>query len=39
MWWRELCGVLMLVGFVILVWDLLTVGKRETRIAEALEPA
>ena len=37
--WRTLCGLLMVIGFVILVWDLMTIGKRETRIAEALEPA
>jgi nitric oxide reductase subunit B len=37
--WRTLCELLMVIGFVILVWDLMTIGKRETRIAEALEPA
>jgi hypothetical protein len=29
----------MLVGFVVPLWDLLTAGKRETRIIESLTPA
>ncbi len=31
MWWREVFGVMFLVGFVLLVWDLLTIGKGESR--------
>jgi hypothetical protein len=29
----------MLVGLVLLVWDVLTVGRRETRVIQTLEPA
>jgi hypothetical protein len=36
MFWREAFGVIFLVGFVILVWDLLTIGKTETRKIESL---
>jgi len=32
--WREVFGVVFFFGFVILVWDLLTIGKTETRKAE-----
>jgi nitric oxide reductase subunit B len=32
--WREVFGVVFFFGFVILVWDLLTIGKKETRKAE-----
>jgi nitric oxide reductase subunit B len=39
MWWREVFGVMMLVGFVLLAWDLLTAGRRETRVIQTLEPA
>ncbi|OGA25453.1 MAG: nitric-oxide reductase [Betaproteobacteria bacterium RIFCSPLOWO2_02_FULL_67_19] len=38
-WWRQIFGVLMLIGFVFLVWDLLTAGKRETRAIQSLELA
>ena len=38
-WWRQAFGVLMLIGFIVLVWDLLTAGKRETRVIQSLEPA
>lgn len=31
MWWREVFGVVFLVGFILLVWDLLTIGKGESR--------
>ncbi|NOT97623.1 MAG: nitric-oxide reductase [Sideroxydans sp.] len=31
MWWREVFGVMFLVGFILLVWDLLTIGKGESR--------
>lgn len=31
MWWREVFGVMFLLGFVLLVWDLLTIGKGERR--------
>jgi hypothetical protein len=30
---------MMLVGFVLLAWDLLTAGRRETRVIQTLEPA
>jgi nitric oxide reductase subunit B len=36
MWWRELFGVMFALGFVLLAWDLLTIGKGEKR---ALQPA
>jgi nitric oxide reductase subunit B len=39
MWWREVFGAMMLVGFVLLAWDLLTAGRRETRVIQTLEPA
>ena len=32
--WREVFGVVFFFGFVILVWNLLTIGKTETRKAE-----
>ena len=32
--WRELFGGVFAVGFVLLVWDLLTIGKKETRTAD-----
>ncbi|TAK86489.1 MAG: nitric-oxide reductase [Betaproteobacteria bacterium] len=39
MWWREVFGVVILIGVVLLAWDLLTVGRRETRVIQTLEPA
>ncbi|HUX91115.1 MAG TPA: cbb3-type cytochrome c oxidase subunit I [Gallionellaceae bacterium] len=35
--WREVFGVMFALGFVLLVWDLLTVGKRETRPVQKLQ--
>ncbi|MHB9100395.1 MAG: cbb3-type cytochrome c oxidase subunit I [Sulfuricella sp.] len=35
--WREIFGVMFLLGYVLLVWDLLTVGKGEKRPALVLE--
>lgn len=38
--WREVFGVLMTVGVLLLIWDLLTIGRAETRQAEIFaEPA
>jgi nitric oxide reductase subunit B len=34
--WREFFGLLFTIGFVLLVWDLLTIGKTEARSAEIL---
>lgn len=31
MWWRELFGTMFAAGFVLLMWDLLTIGKGESR--------
>ena len=31
MWWRELFGTMFAAGYVLLLWDLLTIGKKETR--------
>ncbi|MFI4936968.1 MAG: cbb3-type cytochrome c oxidase subunit I [Candidatus Berkiellales bacterium] len=31
MWWRHIFGCLFLIGLVLLVWDLLTIGRKETR--------
>ncbi len=36
MFWRQIGGWMFTLGFVLLVWDLLTIGKRETRPAEVL---
>jgi len=33
MWWRQLFGWVTMAGFVLLVWDLATIGSRETRLA------
>jgi nitric oxide reductase subunit B len=33
MWWRQLFGWVTTAGFVLLVWDLATIGSRETRMA------
>lgn len=33
MWWREICGWMFAAGYVLLVWDLLTIGSREKRTA------
>jgi nitric oxide reductase subunit B len=32
MWWREVFGVMFAAGYALLVWDLLTIGKHETRV-------
>ena len=32
MWWREAFGVMTAAGYVLMVWDLLTIGKGETRL-------
>ncbi|BCX89582.1 nitric oxide reductase subunit B [Methylomarinovum tepidoasis] len=37
--WRMVFGWVTIAGFVLLVWDLLVIGKYETRPAEELEPA
>ncbi len=39
MWWRELFGVMFTLGFVLLAWDLLTIGKGERRPASAVVAA
>ncbi len=36
MWWREVFGTLFTAGYLLLVWDLLTIGARETRPAASL---
>jgi nitric oxide reductase subunit B len=33
MFWRQVSGIIFALGYVLLVWDLLTLGKRETRPA------
>jgi nitric oxide reductase subunit B len=33
MWWREIFGWMFTAGYVLLVWDLLTIGRREKRTA------
>jgi nitric oxide reductase subunit B len=33
MWWRQIFGYMTLAGFFLLVWDLMTIGVRETRPA------
>ncbi|MGD8567569.1 MAG: cbb3-type cytochrome c oxidase subunit I [Gammaproteobacteria bacterium] len=38
MQWRIVFGVITLLGLVLLVWDLLTVGRNETRTAQVLTP-
>jgi len=35
--WREIFGVMFLFGYVLLIWDFLTIGKGEKRPAQALE--
>ena len=37
--WREITGVFFSLGYILLVWDLLTIGKRETRPAAVHEHA
>ncbi len=32
MWWREVFGVLFAAGYCVIVWDLLTIGRKETRV-------
>lgn len=36
--WRQIFGYVTAIGLVILIWDLLTIGSRETRAMEALPP-
>ena len=31
MTWRQISGYIFSLGYVLLIWDLLTIGKRETR--------
>lgn len=33
MFWRQVAGIIFALGYVLLVWDLLTIGKREARPA------
>jgi nitric oxide reductase subunit B len=33
MWWRQVFGWMTFAGTILLVWDLLTIGRRETRAA------
>ncbi len=35
MFWRQVAGIIFALGYVLLVWDLLTIGRRETRPAAA----
>jgi nitric oxide reductase subunit B len=35
MWWRQVFGWVFAAGFVLLAWDLLTVGRDEKRPAQA----
>jgi nitric oxide reductase subunit B len=35
MWWRQIFGLVFAAGFVLLVWDLLTIGRKEKRPALA----
>jgi len=37
MFWRQIGGWVFTAGFVLLAWDLLTIGKRETRPALQLQ--
>ena len=36
--WRQIFGIMVVIGFVLLVWDLVTIGRRETKRAEAVAP-
>jgi nitric oxide reductase subunit B len=36
--WRQVGGWMFALGFVLLVWDLMTIGKRETRSTYVIEP-
>ena len=36
MHWRALFGVITLLGVVLLIWDLFTIGSKETRVAPNL---
>ena len=35
MWWREVFGTMFAAGFVLLMWDLWTIGKNEPRLMVA----
>lgn len=37
MWWRQLFGCMTLAGTVLLVWDLVSIGRRESRLSELPE--
>jgi nitric oxide reductase subunit B len=37
MYWREVWGVVTMAGLGLLIWDLLTIGARETRVAPVLQ--
>lgn len=37
MWWRQLFGYMTLAGTVLLVWDLVSIGRRESRLSELPE--
>jgi nitric oxide reductase subunit B len=37
MWWRQIFGWMFAAGFVLLAWDLLTIGGKEKRPAQAHE--
>jgi nitric oxide reductase subunit B len=37
MTWRQISGYGFLLGYVLLVWDLLTIGKGETRPAQVID--
>jgi len=32
MWWREIFGLMFAAGYGLLVWDLLTIGRKEARV-------
>jgi nitric oxide reductase subunit B len=34
--WRQIGGWIFAAGFVLLVWDLLTIGRKETRPAQSI---
>jgi nitric oxide reductase subunit B len=38
MFWRQVGGWVFASGFVLLAWDLMTIGKRETRSTYVIEP-
>jgi nitric oxide reductase subunit B len=36
--WRQISGWAFVLGYVLLVWDLLTIGRRETRLMQNVAP-